>query len=344
MISDRYIHQGMCFAQQTSSRVTTKRIDCTRLSLNIAVDMAVEAMHSSNSADPSMSWRNCCIHLNRLCRHSIPIRCHWHRMMYSRDCLSIDATECRLTFWPLWSAMMLALLNFHQSEHVWICSGDFETKFWLGSPTGWAYAPVVHVQVPINIAAAENDSPVRALVPARKVRAAFACFEVYHFYAIHNGMMSPLVGCLSLLGIHLEKKKKKLLDNVIFSSQICVCFHNESKLTWVVSFGNRFRVEFRLCIWSDRRSWNMRLICDPIEIDVAWRVIAMRMIATFDGTVTRFGTAVQLLAVIWFSFSLDLIVHNLWGGLRPISMWNCSIRSIKSIAIVWFDANAVVVR
>lgn len=69
--------------------------------------------------------------------------------------------------------------------------------------------PIVHAQVPINIAAAENDSPVRALVPARKVRAAFVCFEVYHFYAIHNAMMSPLVGCLSLLGIHLEKKKKK---------------------------------------------------------------------------------------------------------------------------------------
>lgn len=73
---------------------------------------------------------------------------------------------------------------------------------------------------------------------------------------------------------------------------------------------------------------------------MAWRVIAVWVIAAFDGTVARLGPASQLLAVIRFSFSLDVSVRD-W---RSISIRKCCIRSIVNNAFIRFCADAIVIR
>lgn len=191
MVWVRHKLQDMC------CHVTSERIDCTMLSLNIVV----AAAHLLDCVGPSMPWQNCCIHPNRWQCQLTPPQCHWRRSMHSLNWFSIDATECRLAFVPLYLATTSASLNFLRSEPVSICIVYFETKFLLGSLTNWAYAQVAHVQVPTNIAAAENDFPVRALVPERKGHEAFVCYELFHFYAIHSATKLPLVGCSSLLRI-----------------------------------------------------------------------------------------------------------------------------------------------
>lgn len=225
MVSDRHMPQGMCSV--TKFRGTSKRIDCTRRSSkNIVVDKVVVAERSLCFDDPTMAWQSCCIHLNRWWGPLTPVRCQWNRWVLS---ISFDATEmCRCSaFYPLLSATTSVSMIAHRFVHVSICSVDFGTRFSLGSPSDWAYAPVVHVQVPTNIAAVESGSPIRALVPARIERAAFVCFEVYHFYVIHIGTMSPLVGCSSLLGINRRTRECKSFGLYSFSSQmetyLCCC-------------------------------------------------------------------------------------------------------------------------
>lgn len=209
MVWVRHKLQSMC------CHVTSKRIDCTMPSSNIAVDKVVAAAHLLNCVGPSMPWKNCCIHPNHWQCQLTPPQCRWRRSMYSPNWFSIGATECRLAFVPLYLATTSASLMSLRSELVSICIVCFETKFLLESLTNWAYAQVAHVQVPTNIAAAENDFPIRALVPERKGHEAFVCYEVFHFYAIHSATRSPLVGCSSLLGI--KKKNMEIVKCDRFS-------------------------------------------------------------------------------------------------------------------------------